>query len=936
MKWHKYIITAILLVLPLSTLLAQLEERPRYREMMEEEKGYNFYDIQKAANEYFEEHGTAKPTGYKQFKRWEWFMESRVFPSGDLVSPRFRAFDEYQKVKDDRHSMDKASSINGNWTSLGPQQWTNGNSGYNPGLGRLNVFVRDPNNSSTFYVGAPDGGLWKSTNSGTTWASISDDLSQLGVSGVAVQPGNSNIIYMLTGDGPGAVSSIWPSIHNIGVLKTTNGGTTWNPTGLTFTAPNSSRGYRLVMSPGNNQILIAATNSGLYRTTNGGTTWTNVQTSTSWRDIVWHPTNNNIVYATRVGGFWRSTNAGATWTQVTSGLTSSGRMQVDVSANQPNWVYVQNQSGQIFRSTNSGVSFSLRGTRNVGGSPSYAMDLAVSQTNANILDVAGLDHWQSTNGGTSWTQIGDWYEPSTGGALEYVHADHHYLVYYGSTLYSCNDGGIYRRATGGSWTDLSTTLRITQYYRFGGSKTNANLIYLGAQDNGSNRWQSATNYTHVFGADGMEAAVDPNNNNTVYINSQSGGLRRSTDAGANFTSIAPSGGQWVTPFEIDPNNSNTIYFGGTSSIYKSTNQGTNWTSLSSSAGNRQFKVAPSNSNIIYAANATSMRKTINGGTSWTTITGTLPVGSAQITYLDISDTDPNDVWVTFSGYSAANKVFQTTNGGTSWTNISSGLPNVPTNCVSYEPGSANDGVYVGNDIGVYYRDNTTGGWVDFSSGLPNVVICELEVFAPGTAGARLRAASYGRGLWESDLYGEDCPTDLVLSGNISGTQDFEATNTITSTHNLVVPANITYSAGTSITLNAGFNVPLGAVFNAVFNGCSSPKTADPVSGAYEWLDLRQEEDPMGIGSLDDFAIGSFPNPFYAMTRITYNLPTEMNVRLEVFDVSLKRVAILVPGVVQSEGVHTVNFHADNLAGSVYFVKITAGDRQSVHKILRNP
>jgi hypothetical protein len=928
---------AILLVLPLSMLFAQQQdERPRYREMMEEETGHNFYDIQKAANEFFEQNGTEKWTGWKQFKRWEWFMEQRVYPTGELLSPRYRAFDAYQVEKEKRQNEEnqRVASLNGNWTSLGPDTWVHGPSGYSGGIGRLNVLVFDPKSKATMYVGAPDGGCWKTTNGGTTWASISDDLSQLGVSGLAVDPNDPDIIYMLTGDGPGAVSSIWPSIHNIGVLKTTNGGTTWNPTGLTFTAPNSSRGYRLVMSPANSNILIAATNSGLYRTANGGTSWTNVQTSSSWRDIVWHATNSNIVFATRSTGYYRSADAGATWTQITSGLTSSGRMAVDVSANQPTWVYVQNESGQVFRSTDNGLNFTLQGTRNVGGAPYYAMDIAVSQANANILDVAGLNHWQSTNAGVSWTQIGEWNNNAVGGTLEYVHADHHYLVYNGSTLYSCNDGGIYTRPTGGTWTDLTSTLRISQLYRMGGSQTNANLIYTGLQDNGSNRWQSPTNFTQVFGADGMETAVDPSNNNTVYINIQYGSLRRSFDGGNTFTGIAPSGGQWVTPFEIDPNNSNTVYFGGSSSLYKSTNQGTNWTNLNSGAGNRQFKIAPSNSNIIYAANSNLIKKTINGGTTWTTITGTLPVGANQITYLDISSNDPDHVWLTMSGYTAADKVFETTNGGTTWNNISAGLPNVPTNCVVYDQGSADDGVYVGNDIGVYYRDNTTAGWVVYSDGLPNVVILELEIFAPGTANALLRAASYGRGIWESDLYGDDCPVDLVLAGNISGTQDFDASNSVTSTHNLVLPADIEYSAGNFITLNPGFNVPLGATFDAVMNGCT-PKMADPVSGSYEWVDIHAADDPMGIGSLEGFAVTTFPNPFQGLAHIAYNLPTDMKVQVEVYDARLKRVATLVNGERQSEGTHTVDFHADHLAGAVYFIKITAGDRQSVHKIMKH-
>ena len=264
--------TLLMLGLSFGLLSGQQKERPAYREMMEAANLANFYEIQEAAEKYFQDHGTGRETGWKQYKRWEWFMEPRVYPSGEMMSPRLRAFEAFQEKKVPLHQQEKVASPHGNWNSLGPDDWIPGPSGNTGGMGRLNAMAFDPSDVNTMYVGAPDGGVWKTTDNGSSWFSISDDLSQLGVSDIAIDPNNSDNIYILTGDGPGAASANWPSIHNVGVMKTTNGGNTWGATDLTFTAPNDSRGYRLVMSPGNSSILIAATNSGLHRTTNGGKT----------------------------------------------------------------------------------------------------------------------------------------------------------------------------------------------------------------------------------------------------------------------------------------------------------------------------------------------------------------------------------------------------------------------------------------------------------------------------------------------------------------------------------------------------------------------------------------------------------------------------------------------------------------------------------------
>src|SRR5262249_12403371 len=147
----------------------------------------------------------------------------------------------------------------------------------------------------------------------------------------------------------------------------------------------------------------------------------------------------------------------------------------------------------------------------------------------------------------------------------------------------------------------------------------------------------------------------------------------------------------------DPTTANTIYSGRTN-LWKSTNQGTSWTQLTALPGSGtivDFKVAPSNNQVIYVVRSNACYKTTNGGTAWTTVTGTLPVGSAAISRVDVKPTDPNTAYVTFSGYSSGNKVFKTTNGGTAWTNVSTGLPNLPVNCVRFDASSATEGAYIG-------------------------------------------------------------------------------------------------------------------------------------------------------------------------------------------------------------------------------------------------
>lgn len=941
----KTLLFSCILALPLSMVQAQ-----KWVDMLNDPTGYNFYEIQKEANQYFEENGTERGSGYKQYKRWEEYMEPRVFPDGELRNPNAKTWKEYRNYLAERptvqNSSNKIESVNGDWTFFGSEDHIKGSAGYNGGIGRVNVIAQHPTNSNIIYAGTPAGGLWKTTNGGSTWNPLTDGLACWGVSGIAIDPGNTNTVYILTGDGDGSHT------RSAGVMKTTDGGSTWNNTGLFWDITTiSKKGYKLAMDPNNSSVLYAIMTDGVYKTTNAGTSWNNIKTG-SYRDFEFKPGSSSTLYLVSTSTIYRSNNAGSTWTTVQT-ISGSNRIALAVTPANSNYVYALcgKSSGfnGIYRSTNSGVSFTLRSnTPNIMGYSSsgndtrsqswYDLACAVSPTNAEEVYSGGINVWKSTNGGTSWSISSYWIEGSAG--FGYTHADIHELVAYGGAIYCGSDGGVYKTTNGGSnWTDISSGLAISQFYRFGGTPQNNNLYIGGTQDNGTNIIEGPIPdlvMEHVFGADGMEAAIDPTNSNTMYMMYQGGALQRSFNKGSSWSYIKPNnlgGANWVSPYVLKPGQPTHILV-GFSDIGLSTNQGSSFTNLTNGAVGggacNMVCYAPSNTNYIYAAKSSAVYKSTDGGSTWTNITSGLPGGS--YTYITTSTTDPNRVYVTRSGYSSNSKVFMSTNGGSSWTNISgSNLPNIPANCIIYEDGS-NNGVYVGMDCGVYYLDDDQSDWIDFSNGLPNIIVKELEI---NYSAGQLRAATFGRSLWESDLYSNTggCPDDLVLSGPVSGTQVIEVNNTITSTHAVATASDITYSAGLSITLNGGFDVPLGAAFNATLDGCSTNKTkvAAPINGHFEFVET-DEELPWAVSALAGFELTSYPNPFQEATTLSFKLPEAAEVQITVFDVNGKEVAVLVNGH-QESGLHQVRFDASSLAGSLYFVRFSAGAHQTVHKLV---
>jgi len=716
----------------------------------------NFYDVQKSFNEYWKNKEVGRSKGWKQYKRWEHFMMPRVFPTGNRIEME-TAWKLYNEYKNKRSSTINSSS---NWQALGPfAPPTNGGD-----AGRLNCVAFHPTNMIIMYVGSPSGGLWKTNDGGNTWVSLTDNLPVVGVSSIVIDYSNPNIIYIATGDGDAT------DTYSIGILKSIDGGQSFQTTGLNYLVENRRSINKLIINPINPKTLFAATSAGIFRSFNGGDTWENTLFGKTI-DITFKPGDTTVIYATTSTDFYKSTDAGESffYKAITFAAPTS-RIQIAVTHANPNYVYLvagkysdQSFAG-VYRSSDNGENFTTRSTTpnildwstdgsGTGGQAWYDLAIVASPTNAEEIYVGGVNIWKSLNGGANWVLNAHWYGANQ--TKPKVHADIHALKFNPSNiLFSCSDGGLSTTSNGGTnWTDKNNTLSIAQIYKMSISQTQPSTIITGWQDNGTNLFRNNT-WNQIYGGDGMECIIDYTNPNIFYVTNPNGTIHRSDNGGStwiyNISSIITQQetGAWVTPYVIDPINPQILY-AGYNNVWKSTDKGVNWMKISNFTNSIELKslaVAKSNPNYIYAASDNVIFKTDNGGATWTDISHGLP--SNAITYIVVSSTNPEVVWISFSGYSGGNKIFASRNAGVNWTNYSGTLPNLPTNCIALDD-QADEGLYVGMDVGVYYRDTLLTDWVLYSNNLPNVVIGELEI-SPSIN--KIRVATYGRGVWESPLY----------------------------------------------------------------------------------------------------------------------------------------------------------------------------------------
>ncbi len=861
------------------------------------------------------------------YKRWEHQLLPYMTATGGVRNGVFDSTEyNFNKYRNAVHAQ---RSNNPAWSYIGPPE------PFNPGgvigcKGRLNCVRFDPVDANTIYVGAPSGGIWKSTDAGNSWALLNTDtLAQIGVTDIAINPNNHQNIFIATGDFASQDS------RSIGVLQSTNGGVTWSPTGLNWTISQGMEISRLLINPNNPAILIAATNNGIYRTTNSGNTWTHVNGYTNVSSMEFRPGNPNVVYACNTR-FYRSTNGGATWSLVSTGLPVANTLNalaIGVTPADTNYVYLlasltaasstpnYNQVGGLYRSVNGGSSFALQSVPSqILTQGVYDLAVGVSPVNSSVLVVAAVTPAYSFDGGLSFSY------PTTD-----AHVDHHdirFLPNSPNKVYSADDGGLFvSEDYGNTWTGKNNGLEIGQIYVVAPSGRTAGLNLTGRQDDGTLMQQDSV-ATSLAPGDGTNCLIDPTTDSILYGSIQQGLFARSLDGGQSYALIVPNwgtgvngSGEWVTPFTMNPQNHFSIYV-GKDSVYQSYNEGETWHTLNTPAlpsGNywHYIRVAPSDTTYIYASSKSRIVRSANAGLTFTDIS--ITGNNSNVWSFAVSPTNPHKIWAT-----TGNGVYLSSDTGHSWSNISAGLPPV----ASYYPytvtclKNAPDAVYLGlhNGGGVYYTDSTLTGWVPFGTGLPNTSVENLEV---SYAAGKLRAATYGRDLWETELYNNWY--NPTVAGFKTGVQTCAG---YTVQFNDVSSFNPTAWQWTF----TGGNPSSSGIQNPIisFPGPGAYMVTLTTTNAYGSNSTTKQVFVNGCtgveNTLPDKLISIFPNP--ATNTITISVDESIIGSTAIItDITGRKIAT-VP-------LSSINFlvPTDNFANGVYLVSITGTGRNSAAKKL---
>ena len=269
-----------------------------------------------------------------------------------------------------------------------------------------------------------------------------------------------------------------------------------------------------------------------------------------------------------------------------------------------------------------------------------------------------------------------------------------------------------------------------------------------------------------------------------------------------------------------------ILVGSTDTLFRSTDQGATWDTLPGASGTWAMAMGLSNANRIYMAGAEDhgyhpdgkVFRSDNLGSTWDTISSNsgFPADYVKITDIGVHPSNSSEVWITCGGFGSAlqgKKVYRSLDAGANWHNMSGSIPDIPVNCVVIDTdGSA----YVGTDLGVYFRSPSMNDWIPFSNDLPVVPVVDLFLY-----NSTIRAATYGRGVWES-AKANTCLVSSSIGGTLTGDDYYEASFAITSTAQLYGGAGtwVVFKAGSYVNLTPGFEVPAGNTLKAQIGDCT--------------------------------------------------------------------------------------------------------------------
>ncbi len=708
----------------------------------------NYYDVVDSAEAYFSTGDKGKGSGWKNYQRWKWENEPIYFPSGDRSQDDpFFAQLEFEKIKAST-PLFKAEFDSG-WVELGPNHANIKTGHYSPGIGRVESFYIDPKDANHIYLGSRSGGFWRTSNGGSTWENTTDFLPASGVNTISVSPTNSDSIFI----------NVQNALNNAshGIYLSINGGATWelsnfNPDQLAWGGLGTNdKVLKIVHHPSIANLIFVGTSKGLYRSDDNLQTWSRLFNNNSISDIEFHPTKPNLVYLFNNNEKTRiqiSTDRGISFPDSGQVANNTSNGFIAVSPKCPDCVYFASNQG-VWKSLNQGASFTFL------SNPSSSCDgFAVSDLDTSVMIYGYVDLYSSTDGGQNFSKITSWYNPEEEIKASYVHADLRTLECLNGVFYGGTDGYLVRSDDNGTtWDRLNDGTGIREFYSLGLSQSSRYVHIAGSQDNGTSILREG-GWIEWNGGDGMECLVHPLNDNWLIGSWQYGGRNQTKDGGQTRQELFETRsvfkqGDWIAPLLMDPKNHMRIYH-FTDTIFVSDNFGDNytWTVLGTPYMGpiKLAAIAEGDPNKMLICRNADLKLSQDGGKTFKQITKGLP-GHA-ITDCQFDPRNDSTIVVCYSRHQKDNqKVFISHNLGITWENITYNLGDMPIRTLAIDH-SQESVVYVGAEIGVYYKTMSDSVWTLYNSKLPNVGVQDLKI-QYGTN--LLKAATWGRGLWEYPL-----------------------------------------------------------------------------------------------------------------------------------------------------------------------------------------
>ncbi|MBS3913487.1 MAG: PKD domain-containing protein [Bacteroidetes bacterium] len=686
--------------------------------------------------------------------------------------------------------------------------------------GRTRALAWDPTDATgkKVWAGGVTGGLWYNTDitsSSSSWQHVSSLWSNLTVSSIAFDPNAPGTIYVGTGEGYGSSSS---TSRGFGIWKSTD-------SGKSFTQLNSTTTYYyvndiVVRNESGSSVVYAAVDAnyfggqwngtssyGLFRSTNGGSTWTNVignaangakfaiaDLELASDNTLWAGTRNNAFSGSDKGGgrVLNSTN-GTTWNTKYTLTGRLGRVELACAPQSAGLVIAifeySGKADTILATHDKGANWAKINkpvdadqgiskwdfTRNQGW---YDLIIAVDPTDTNKIVIGGIDLFRSTNGGSSWSQIGKWSNNNNLAGLNcsYVHADQHQIAFKPGSSNTCifgNDGGVFYTSNLSSAASSNVIFErtknyITAQFYWGdlAATSGSNVLIAGAQDNGTTLITNAgvaTGIT-VAGGDGGYCFISPSSVNKQIASYVYNTFYYTTNSWTNSNNLISDGttGKFINPAEWDDNGPGLFTGKSTGNLYRiklTTTPGTletiSWTASGAPSCINAAKLSNGKSRLLCGTDAGKVYMTND---AWATsptfsdITGTINAGNiSDIFNLRAGDT----MAVVLSNYGVSN-IYVSLNGGSSWTAKDGNLPNQPVWSVVLNPDKLGEAV-IATETGVYGTSNIFAGsptWSAYTTGMGAVKIATLRYRA---SDKMLLAATHGRGLFTSDAWAKNNP-----------------------------------------------------------------------------------------------------------------------------------------------------------------------------------